>query len=100
MFYRATFLGFHMLETWWDWRNNLQKPSLDYQVFVNFRPISNHKMVSKVIEKIVASRLTSNHDENNLREPFQSAYKRETALIRVQNDIFSWYQDMNVFEQT
>ena len=46
-------------------------------------------MVSKVIEKIVASRLTSNLDENNLREPFQSAYKRETALVRVQNDIFS-----------
>ena len=69
----------------------LKKPSLDYQVFVNFRPISNLKMVSKVIEKIVASRLTSYLDENNLRELFQSAYKRyhscETALIRVENDI-------------
>ena len=47
---------------------NLKKPSLDYQEFVNFRPISNLKMVSKVIEKVVASRLTRYLDENNLRE--------------------------------
>ena len=44
-----------------------------------------------MIEKTVASRLISYLDENNLHEPFQSAYKRyhscETALIRVQNDI-------------
>ncbi|CAB4043612.1 Hypothetical predicted protein, partial [Paramuricea clavata] len=69
----------------------LKKPSLDYQEFVNFRPISNLKMVSKVIEKTGASRLISYLDGNNLHEPFQSAYKRyhgcETALIRVQNDI-------------
>ena len=48
-------------------------------------------MVYKVIEKTVASRLISYLDENNLHEPFQSAYKRyhscETALIRAQNDI-------------
>ena len=52
----------------------LKKRSLDYQEYVNFRPILYLKMVSKVIEKIVASRLISYLDENNLHEPFQSAY--------------------------
>ena len=69
----------------------LKKPALDYQEFANFRPISNLKMVSKVIEKGVSSRLIGYLDENNLQKLFQSAYKRyqscETALLRVQNDI-------------
>ena len=49
------------------------------------------KMVSKVIEKVVAVRLNRYLEENNLNEPLQSAYKQyhscETALVRVQNDI-------------
>ena len=51
------------------------------------------KMVSKIIEKVVAVRLNRYLEENNLNEPLQSAYKQyhscETALVRVQNDIFS-----------
>ena len=69
----------------------LKKPALDRQEFANFRPISNLKMVSKLIEKVVPSRLIGHLDENNLQELFQSGYKqyhsRETALLRVQNDI-------------
>ena len=69
----------------------LKKPILDYQEFANFRPISYLKMVSKVIEKVVSSRLIGYLHENNLQELFQSAYKRyhscETALLRVLNDI-------------
>ena len=69
----------------------LKKSALDYQEFANFRPISNLEMVSKLIEKVISSRLIGYQDENNLQELFQSAYKRyhscETALLRVQNDI-------------
>ena len=69
----------------------LKKPALDHEEFANFRPISNLKMVSKLIEKVVSSCLIGYLDENNLQELFQSAYKRyhscETALLRVQNDI-------------
>ena len=47
--------------------------------------------MSKIIEKVVASRLTEYLSSNELFEPFQSAYKKyhgtETALVRVQNDI-------------
>ena len=33
----------------------LKKPALDYQEFANFRPISNFKMVSKLIESCIFS---------------------------------------------
>ncbi|CAB4005830.1 Hypothetical predicted protein, partial [Paramuricea clavata] len=62
----------------------LKKDSLEYEEYTNFRPISNLKLLSKVIEK-------EHLANNNLEEPFQSAYKRfhsvETALLKVQNDI-------------
>ena len=69
----------------------LKRPSLDHEQFPNFRPISNLPFISKCTENVVASRLTSHVNNNNLSEVFQSAYKRghntETALVRVQNDI-------------
>lgn len=69
----------------------LKKPSLDHETLANFRPISNLKMVPKIIEKVIAVRLNRYLEENNLNEPLQSAYKQyhscETALVRVQNDI-------------
>ena len=69
----------------------LKKPSLDHETLANFRPIYNLKMVSKIIEKVVAVCLNCYLEENNLTEPLQSAYKQyhscETTLVRVQNDI-------------
>ena len=65
--------------------------SLNHEVFGNFRPISNLKVVSKIIEKVVAVRLNHYLELNHLNEPLQSAYKRfhscETVLVRVHNDI-------------
>ena len=69
----------------------LKKPNLDHEVLGNFRPISNFKVISKVIEKVVAVRLQAYLDFNQLTEPLQSAYKLfhscETALVCVHNDI-------------
>ncbi|KAL9957225.1 hypothetical protein ACROYT_G038836 [Oculina patagonica] len=69
----------------------LKKPSLDHEILSNYRPISNLKVISKMIEKVVAVRLQDYLETNQLNEPLQSAYKRlhscETALIRVHNDI-------------
>ena len=75
----------------------LKKPNLDSNNFKIFCPVSNLNFVSKIIEKVVASRLTEYLSPNGLFEPFQSAYKQyhgtETALVRVQTDIvFSWQQ--------
>ena len=69
----------------------LKKKNADHEMFSNFRPISNLKLISELIEKAEASQLTDYLSFNNLHESFQSAYKRyhssETALLRVHNDI-------------
>ena len=53
--------------------------------------MSNLAFMSKIIEKLIASRLVKHMNENQLLGPMQSAYRErhstETALIRVHNDI-------------
>ena len=72
-------------------RPSLKKPSLDYQLYKNYRPISNLMFLSKCCEKVVASQFISHLRENKLEETFQSAYKMghstESALLRVHNDV-------------
>ena len=67
------------------------QPSLDHEIYKNFRPVSNLKVISKVTEKVAATRLNHYLEVNNLSELYQSAYKInhscKTALLRVQNDI-------------
>lgn len=69
----------------------LKKANLDPNVLKNYRPVSNLSFLSKIIEKVVASRINKFLDDNNLRDPTQSAYRRfystETVLLRLQNDI-------------
>ena len=69
----------------------LKKDDLDSEVLKNYRPVSNLPFLSKVLEMVVAARLTNNMTINQLHEPMQSAYRAchstETALVRVQNDI-------------
>jgi len=69
----------------------LKKVCLDKEIFKNYRPISNLAFVSKVIERVVASRIKDHMDANMLHEILQSAYKGmhsiETALLKVQDDV-------------
>ena len=69
----------------------LKKPTLDVEVFSNFRPISNLMFMSKLTEKVVASQLINHISSNGLDKILQSAYKQfhstETALVKVFNDI-------------
>ena len=53
----------------------LKKPDADFMIYSNFRPISNLKMVPKVIEKSVAVQLSAYISTHRLDEWFQSAYK-------------------------
>ena len=75
----------------------LKKPSLDFEILSNLRPVSKLKFLSKVIENVAATRLTNYLCDNNLNESLQSAYKKdhscETALLRIQNDILKLIDD-------
>ena len=69
----------------------LKKPSLDKNDLKNYRPFSNLSFISKVVEKVVASRLLTHVELNDLSNPNQSAYKKnhstETTLHKITNDI-------------
>ena len=69
----------------------LKKSSLDPNILKNYRPVSNLSYISKLMEKVVAIQLSQHLLNNNLYEPYQSAYitchSTQTALTRVSNDI-------------
>ena len=53
---------------------SLLKHSLDRENLANYRPISHLSYLSKLTERIVKIRLTEHLSNNNLLNPFQSAY--------------------------
>ena len=69
----------------------LKKASLSKEDLKNYRPVSNLSFVSKILEKVVSSRIQTHMAMTNTSNPFQSAYKKlhstETALLRIQNDV-------------
>jgi hypothetical protein len=75
----------------------LKKVNLNLEVLKNYRPVSNLPYLSKVIERVVAARITDFMETNHLNEILQSAYKKlhscETALLKVQNDILRAVDD-------
>ena len=69
----------------------LKKPSLSTGDLNNFCPISNLNFISKILEKVVASRIQSHLSSNSLSFSFQSAYRifhsTETTLLKIHNDL-------------
>ena len=69
----------------------LKKPNADCEQFYNFRPVSNLKFLSKLLEKSVFAQLNNYLTVNGLHERLQSAHKAhhstETALLTITNDI-------------
>ena len=78
----------------------LKKSDLDQSTLKNYRPVSNLPFVSKVLEKVVSSRIENHLSLHNLHEHHQSAYRKfhstETALLKVQNDILQSLDQNNV----
>jgi hypothetical protein len=67
--------------------------ALDQENFKNYRPVSNLPFASKIVEKVVVTRLNEHLTQNNLHEINQSAYRKhhsvETALVRVFDDMLN-----------
>ena len=68
----------------------LKKANMDLEM-KNYRPVSNLKFLSKVVEGAVIAQLTKHFNANDLQDPRQSAYKTmhstETLLAKIHNDI-------------
>ena len=69
----------------------IKKAGLCCEVLKNYRPVSILSFLSKIIEKMISVRILHHITDNDIIDGFQSAYKvghsRETALLRVYNDI-------------
>ena len=56
----------------------------------NYRPVSNLRFISKVIEKCTLNQLTEHCNKYNLLPEYQSAYRKyyscETSLLKLVND--------------
>jgi len=81
----------------------LKKPGLDVEILKNYRPVSNSCFLSKLLEKVVASRIDEHIDKHKLREIYQSAYTKlhstSTALIKVQTDLLQAFDQKKLAVQ-
>src|SRR2546426_6530448 len=68
-----------------------KKHSLPHDELSSYRPISNLNFISKILERIIHSRLSNHLQSFPSLCPFQSAYRTfhstETALLRIYNDL-------------
>ena len=75
----------------------LKKSNLDLNDLKNYRPISNLSFLLKLIERVIAARLSSHLSSHNLMSKLQSAYRKfhssETALLYVRNHILASLDD-------
>ena len=59
----------------------LKNSSLNVTILKNYHPVSNLPFVSKLLERVMAARLSEHMETHKFHEPFQSAYKPITACI-------------------
>jgi len=79
---------------------HLKKYNLPKEDLSSYRPVSNLNFISKILERIIHTRLTKHTDTFPSVTSFQSAYRHlhstETALIRIQNDLLSASNEQKV----
>ena len=54
---------------------HIKRPNLDAEKMKNYRPVSNLHFVSKILEKLVVTRIEEHMSNYNLYDPLQSAYR-------------------------
>ena len=82
----------------------LIKPTLNRDDMKNYRPVSYLSFRSKILEKVVASRLNSHINSSHTSNDYQSAYRKfhstKTAHLKIHNDILSSMDDGRVTSLT
>jgi Reverse transcriptase (RNA-dependent DNA polymerase) len=75
----------------------LKKHGLDDNDPASFRPISNLNTISKILERLVLTRIVPLVSTSSNFDAHQSAYERhhstETALLKITDDIFERFSD-------
>jgi len=78
---------------WWYHTIPYQYHTLEKDQLSNYRPISNLSLISKIIERVVKSRLTDHLVSNGLHNTHQSAYCKhhstETALLYIHDHLIN-----------
>ena len=78
-----------------NWKTSIIRPLLKKLglelLLANYRPVSNLLFISKLVEKCALKQFIQHCDDQNLIPDYQSAYSsgysRETALVKITNDI-------------
>ena len=70
--------------------SSAKKTTLNKNELKNYRPVSNLRFISKILEKVIASRLLSHMESNSMSNNLQSAYKK----------FHSWATDVNRWKFT
>ena len=69
----------------------LKKPVLPHDDLASYRPISNLNFISKILERIIHSRLSAHLQTFASISSYQSAYRKyhstETALLHIHNNL-------------
>ena len=69
----------------------LKKTSLPKNELKNYRPVSNLSFIYKIVEKVVCNRLqthiTNNHLSNSLQLAYRKHHSKESAPLKVHNDV-------------
>ena len=78
----------------------LKKHSLPLDDLSSYRPISNLNFSSKIIERIISTRINLHLQSFSLLSPCQSAYRKfhstETALLHISNDLLTACNEQKV----
>ena len=72
----------------------LKKSDADFEQFQNFRPISNLKVVSKLVEKAVTIQLTDHVMALHLDDTFQSASPGPCVIPWAFHEHFSFLEEI------
>ena len=79
---------------------SVEKPTANNDDMKNYPPVSNLSFLSKILEKVVASRLNSHINSSHTSNDYKSAHRKfhssETALLKINNNILPLLDDGRV----